>query len=142
MVRVRKLGKQARTTVKFRAVDQSSQPRNVSLNDGVCGLHPVPEGTQGLSLWFARLDADIQNVASAEDNVAIVCCWRIAPVLSCSVEDYVHVAVRVNHPASIFHIILQANANLCVQFLHEKVKGFSRWLQADHRNMAHVSLLR
>ena len=69
-----------------------------------CILYLGP--AQGLSLLFARLDANVENVASAKDNVTIVGRWRIASVLCCSVEDYVHVAVCVNHPAAVFYIVL------------------------------------
>jgi len=105
-------------------------------------MRPVPAGAQGLSLLFASLDANVEDVASAKDDVTIVCRRRVAPVLCGSIKYYVHVAVCVNHSASIFYIILQADADFCIQLLHEKVEWFSRRLQVDHWNTAQVSSLR
>ena len=69
-------------------------------------------------LLFASFHADIENIASSKDDVAVVRCRRVASVFSSALKDYVHVAVGINHPTAIFNIILETNTDLAIQFLH------------------------
>jgi len=62
--------------------------------------------------------ADVENVASTQDQVSEVCSGRIASVLGGSVKDYVHVTVAVDHLAAVLDVILQSDANVRVQLLH------------------------
>jgi len=80
---------------------------------------PSIRGTlQKLGLLFAGLHANIENVASAKDNVAVVCGRRVTSVFCGSLKDYVHVTVRINHAATVFDIILEANTDLTIHLLH------------------------
>ena len=64
------------------------------------------------------VDTDVEDVASSQDNVAVVGCGRIASVFCSPFKDYVHVNIRADHTASVFDIILEANADLRIQLLH------------------------
>jgi hypothetical protein len=71
-----------------------------------------------LGLLFARLHANIENIASPKDDIAVVRRRRVASVFSSSIKDYVHVTVGINHPTAVFNIILETNTDLAIQFLH------------------------
>ncbi len=77
----------------------------------------------GLSGGFAH--AYEENVASSDYQAAVVCGWFAASVFSGSVEDYVHVAVAVDHLAPILSIVLKLHRYVAVHFTDEKVQWLS-----------------
>jgi len=81
---------------------------------------------------LTRVHADVENIASPKDDVAVVLGRRVSSVLGCSFKDYVHVAVSINHAAAVLDIILQSDADLAVQLLYQEVEWFSGRLQVHH----------
>ena len=57
--------------------------------------------------WFSY--ADVEDVAAPDYQAAKVCGWVSSSVFSCSVQDDVHVAVAVDHFASVFCVILESD---------------------------------
>ena len=77
-----------------------------------------------LRLLLASLDAYVQYVAAAKYHVAVVGGRRVTTVFGCPFKYYVHVAIGVNHSASVLDIVLQSNIDFRVEFLHEQVQRF------------------
>ena len=88
---------------------------------------PTP-GTR-LGRLLGRVDTDVEDVASSQDYVSVVCRRGVATVLGGSFQYDVHVAVGIDHFAAVFDIALQPNVNVAVEFLHEQVERFSRRFQ-------------
>ena len=84
---------------------------------------PTP-GTR-LGRLLGRVDTDVEDVASSQDYVSVVCRRRVATVLGGSFQYDVHVAVGIDHLAAVFDIVLQPNVNVAVEFFHEQVERLS-----------------
>ncbi len=71
-----------------------------------------------------RVNANVQDITSANDNVSKIRRWSATLVLRCPLKDNVHVAVAVDHLAAKLDVILKANVNVALQLLDEYVEGF------------------
>ncbi len=81
-------------------------------------------------MLLARLDTDIEDIAPAKNDVAVVGCWGIAPVLGRPFQDYVHVAVSVDHATTVLHIVLETNGYFGVELFDQQVERFLGWFHA------------
>ena len=77
------------------------------------------------SLLSRLTDTHVEYVTSTQDEVSEVCSGRVAPVFGGSVQDYVHVAVAVDHLATVLDVIFQPDRDVGVQLLHKKVQRLS-----------------
>lgn|SRR5208282_5595715 len=82
-----------------------------------------------LDRLLGRVDTDVEDVASSQDYVPVVCSRRVATVLGGPFQYDVHVAIGIDHFAAVFDIALQPNVNVAVEFLNEQVERFSRRFQ-------------
>mgnify|MGYP007084753640 CR=1 FL=1 len=85
------------------------------------------------------VDTNVENVASTQDQVTEIRGRRVAAVFCCSVQDYVHVTVAVDHLAPVLDVVLQPDGDIRVQLLDEKVQWFTGWLHTDHANRFQTS---
>ena len=76
-------------------------------------------GIAALGLLLGRIYTNIEYVASAQDDVSIVGCWRVAAVFGRALKDDVHVTIGFNHLTAVLDIVLQPNVYFGVQFLHK-----------------------
>lgn len=68
---------------------------------------------------LSRINTNVQYVASAKNDIPIIRCWGVASEFRSTFEDYVHVAIGVDHAAMVFNIILQSNVYFGVKFLDQ-----------------------
>ena len=73
--------------------------------------------------------SDVEDVASSNYQATIVRRCLSASVFSGPVENYVHVAVAIDHLAPILSIVLELDCHVAVHLADEKVQGLSRWFQ-------------
>jgi len=59
------------------------------------------------ALLSRPVDANIEDIAPSEDDVAEVGCQGVASVFCCAFKNYVHMAVAFYHFASILNVVLQ-----------------------------------
>ena len=57
-------------------------------------------------MLLGRVHANIEYVASAEDDVSVVGCRRVTPVFGRAIKDDVHVTIRLDHLAAVLDIVL------------------------------------
>ena len=67
-----------------------------------------------LGLLLARVNADVEYVAAAQDHVSVVRSWGVPAVFRGAFQNDVHVAVGVNHPPAILNIVLKPNVDFRV----------------------------
>ncbi len=51
--------------------------------------------------------ANVQNIAASHDQASKVCGWVTPAEFPCSIKDYVHVTVAVEHLSPIFSVVFQ-----------------------------------
>jgi len=78
-----------------------------------------PKAAYGLRLLLARIDTNVENIATTKDEVTVVGCWRVAAELRSAFKDDVHVTVGIYHAAVVLDIILESNVHFSVKLLHE-----------------------
>ncbi len=62
-----------------------------------------------------RIDANIENVASPNDETPEIRGRISAPVLPGAIKDDVHVTVTIDHLPAVFAIVLKADGDVTVQ---------------------------
>ena len=65
-------------------------------------------------LLSALVHTNVQYVASAQNHISEICRGRIASVFDSPVQNYVHVAVAVDHLAAVLNVVLQSDDDIGV----------------------------
>ena len=91
-------------------------PRGIQLRHCQFSIHA--------NLLATLVDADIENVATSQNEIPKIGSWRIPSVLCGAVQYDVHMTVAVDHLAAVFDVILQPDADVRIEFLHEQIQRF------------------
>lgn len=75
-------------------------------------------------LLSCLVNTNVEYVASTQNEVSEVCSRRVASIFRRSVQDYVHVAVAIDHLAAVLDVVLESDRNVGVQLLDQKVQRF------------------